>query len=44
VNAKDVAEVIYFMTTQPSHVTLQEVVMTGTQQASANIIDRSGRD
>ncbi len=44
VNAKDVAEVIYFMTTQPNHVTLQEVVMTGTQQASANIIDRSGRN
>jgi len=43
VNAQDVAEVIYFMTTQPNHVTMQEVVMTGTQQASANIIDRSGR-
>jgi len=44
VNAQDVAEVIYFMATQPNHVTLQEVVMTGTQQASANIIDRSGRN
>lgn len=43
VNAQDVSEVIYFMTTQPNHVTLQEVVMTGTQQANANIIDRSGR-
>jgi len=43
VSAKNVADVIYFMATQPSHVTLQEVVMTGTQQASANIINRSGR-
>ncbi|MEM6321766.1 MAG: SDR family NAD(P)-dependent oxidoreductase [Bacteroidota bacterium] len=43
VNAKDVAEVIYFMATQPAHVTLQEVVLTGTQQANANMINRSGR-
>jgi len=43
VNATDVAEVIHFMVSRPNHVTLQEVVLTGTQQASANIIDRSGR-
>ncbi len=43
VNATDVADVIHFMVSRPSHVTLQEVVLTGTQQASANVIDRSGR-
>lgn len=43
VNATDVAEVIHFMLTRPQHVTLQEIVLTGTQQASANIINRSGR-
>ena len=41
INAHDVAEVIYFMTTQPTHVNLQEVIMTGTQQATANIIARN---
>ena len=40
INAQDVAEVIYFMATQPKHVNLQEVVMTGTQQATVNIIAR----
>ena len=41
INAQDVAEVIYFMMTQPKHVNLQEIVMTGTQQATANIIARN---
>ncbi len=41
INAQDVAEVIYFMTTQPAHVNLQEVTMTGTQQATANIIAKN---
>ncbi|MCB9081641.1 MAG: SDR family NAD(P)-dependent oxidoreductase [Lewinellaceae bacterium] len=40
----DVAQVIYFMATQPPHVTIQDVVLMGTQQASATVIDRSGRD
>lgn len=40
VNAQDVADVIFFMTTQPNHVNLQEIVLTGTQQATANIIAR----
>ncbi len=41
--ATDVAEVIYFMTTRPPHVNVQDVVMFGTQQASATVVDRSGR-
>jgi len=41
INALDVADVIYFMMTQPKHVNLQEIVMTGTQQATANIIARN---
>ena len=41
--AADVAEVIYFMTTRPPHVNVQDVVMYGTQQASATVVDRSGR-
>ena len=44
VNAQNVADVIYFIATQPQHVTLQEVVLAGTQQASANHINRSGRN
>ena len=41
--SKDVARTIYFISTQPSHVNIQDVLMMGTQQASSNFIDRSGR-
>ncbi|MEL7121722.1 MAG: SDR family NAD(P)-dependent oxidoreductase, partial [Bacteroidota bacterium] len=41
--SKDVAEAIYFIATRPAHVNIQDVVMFGTQQASATIVDRSGR-
>lgn len=41
--AKDVAETIYFMATRPAHVNIQDVLLMGTQQASATMIDRSGR-
>ena len=41
--ASDVAEAIYFMATRPAHVNIQDIVMFGTQQASATVIDRSGR-
>ncbi|MCC7244596.1 MAG: SDR family NAD(P)-dependent oxidoreductase [Saprospiraceae bacterium] len=41
--SSDVAEVIYFMVTQPPHVNIQDVQMFATQQASATVIDRSGR-
>lgn len=42
--SKDVAETIYFIATRPPHVNIQDVLMMGTQQASSNHIDRSGRD
>ena len=41
--ASDIAEIVYFMATTPSHVNIQDVLVMGTQQASATIIDRSGR-
>ncbi len=39
----DVAEAIYFMATRPAHVAIHDIVLTGAQQASATLIDRSGR-
>lgn len=42
--SRDVAETIYFIATRPPHVNIQDVLMMGTQQASSNHIDRSGRD
>ena len=41
--SSDVAETIYFIATRPAHVNIQDVYMFGTQQASATMIDRSGR-
>jgi NADP-dependent 3-hydroxy acid dehydrogenase YdfG len=43
VTSRDIAEIIYFMATQPDHITIQDVLVAGTQQASATMIDRSGR-
>lgn len=42
--SKDVAEAIYFIAGQPKHVNIQDVLMMGTQQASSNFINRSGRE
>lgn len=42
--SKDVAEAIYFMCTRPKHVNIQDVLMTGTQQANSTTINRSGRN
>jgi NADP-dependent 3-hydroxy acid dehydrogenase YdfG len=42
--ASDVAEVIFFQATRPAHVNIQDVVLYGTQQASATVINRSGRN
>ncbi|MGB3548465.1 MAG: SDR family NAD(P)-dependent oxidoreductase [Saprospiraceae bacterium] len=42
--SSDVAETIYFMAGQPPHVNIMDVVMQGQQQASALIVDRSGRE
>tara|TARA_B100000497_G_C7682619_1_gene413127 strand:- start:1435 stop:2253 length:819 start_codon:yes stop_codon:yes gene_type:complete len=41
--AKDVAKTIFFIASAPRHVTIQNVVIAGTQQAGANFIDRSGK-
>lgn len=41
--SKDVAKTILFIAQQAKHVTIQNVVMTGTQQANSVTIDRSGR-
>lgn len=42
-NAKNVAKVIFFMASQAKHVNIHDIVLTGNQQASATIFDRSGR-
>jgi NADP-dependent 3-hydroxy acid dehydrogenase YdfG/Tfp pilus assembly protein PilF len=41
--SSDVAEIIYFISTRPSYVNIQDVLVMGTQQASSTIVDRSGR-
>ncbi len=41
--ASDVAEAIYYMINQPPHVNIQDIVLTGTQQASSTLIHRNGR-
>jgi len=41
--SSDVAEAIYFIASRPDHVNIQDIVMMGTQQASVNFVDRSGR-
>jgi len=42
-SSKDVAEIILFVTTRKKHINIQDILMMGTQQASSNFIDRSGR-
>lgn len=41
--SSDVAETIFFLATRPKHVNIQDVRIFGTQQASATVVDRSGR-
>ncbi len=41
--ASDVAEAVFFMATQAAHVNILDLVIQGKQQASSNLIDRSGR-
>lgn len=41
--ASDVADIIYFIISCPPHVSIHDIVVTGTQQASATLVDRSGR-
>lgn len=42
-NSKDVAEMIYFITSRKKHINIQDILVMGTQQAGSNFIDRSGR-
>lgn len=44
VNSKDIAKIIFFVAAQPKHVNIQDILVMGTQQASSNFIDRSGRN
>ena len=41
--AADVADAIYYIATRPPHVNIQDIWMYSTQQASATVVDRSGR-
>ena len=41
--SSDVANVISFIIEQPAYVNIQDIVMTGTQQANSNNINRIGR-
>lgn len=42
INSKDVADVIWFMATRPAHVSIQDIVVMGTQQAGTHV-SRDGR-
>ncbi|MEP7196539.1 MAG: SDR family NAD(P)-dependent oxidoreductase [Saprospiraceae bacterium] len=39
----DVADSIFFIYSRPEHVTIHDLIITGTQQASSSLVDRSGR-
>jgi len=41
--AADVADAIFYMVSAPAHVNILDILMTSTQQASAGLVDRSGR-
>lgn len=42
-NSKDVAEIIYFITSRRKHINIQDILVMSAQQAGSNFIDRSGR-
>lgn len=42
--SSDVAEIIAFMISRPAHVNIEDVDVFGSQQATATIVDRSGRE
>ncbi|MBK8700391.1 MAG: SDR family NAD(P)-dependent oxidoreductase [Saprospiraceae bacterium] len=42
-NARDVAELIFFVATRPRHVNIQDILVMSTQQASSTNVDRTGR-
>lgn len=41
--SSDVAEIIYFIASRPSHVNIQDILAMGTQQACSTIVNRIGR-
>lgn len=41
--AQNIADIIYFIITQPPNVNIQDVLVMGTQQASSTMVNRSGR-
>lgn len=41
--ADDIASMIYFIISQPTHINIQDIFVTATQQGSATLTDRSGR-
>ncbi len=41
--AEDIASMIYFIISQPTHINIQDILVTSTQQGSAMLTDRSGR-
>lgn len=42
--AADVAASIYFIASQPAHINIQDIVMMSTQQGSATLVNRNGRN
>ena len=42
--ARDVADMVYYTVSRPDHVNIQDILMFGTQQASATTIARTGKD
>ncbi|MEE9438926.1 MAG: SDR family NAD(P)-dependent oxidoreductase [Saprospiraceae bacterium] len=42
-SSKDVAEIILFIASRKKHINIQDILVMGSQQASSNMIDRSGR-
>jgi len=43
-SARDIADAILYILTCPPHVNVQDITLMATQQASATVINRSGRD
>jgi len=41
--ADDIADVVYYVATRPESVNIQDVYMFSKQQASAMVVDRSGK-
>ena len=40
---EDIADTVYYVATRPAHVNVQDVLIFCTQQASAQIVNRSGK-